>query len=142
MKKAIVFFAASVILFAACNAIETRINDKADIEKGTKVAGEFIENIKAKNYEKAMEHTKLKPGSVDYETHVADFKSINAKLGDIVEFKQDTAYSTYAQEGAGVEGTITIRYSVKYTGGATKETYIMADSDDEVKIMSYNIVNE
>lgn len=142
MKKILLVPVLVMFVLSACSEVETRINDKADIEKGTKVAEEFLNYIKAKDYTKAMGLTKISPDNPDFQTHVKQFTEINDQLGDITAFKQDTAYSSIAQAGQAIEGSVSVRYTVDYTRGKTKETYLLTLSDGEVKIMSYNINNE
>lgn len=142
MKKILLVPVLVMFLLSACSEVETRINDKADIEKGTKVAEEFLNYIKAKDYTKAMGLTKISADNPDFQTHVKQFTEINDQLGDITAFKQDTAYSSIAQAGQAIEGSVSVRYTVDYTRGKTKETYLLMLSDGEVKIMSYNINNE
>lgn len=142
MKKILLVPVLVMFVLSACSEVETRINDKADIEKGTKVAEEFLNYIKAKDYTKAMGLTKISADNPDFQTHVKQFTEINDQLGDITAFKQDTAYSSIAQAGQAIEGSVSVRYTVDYTRGKTKETYLLTLSDGEVKIMSYNINNE
>lgn len=142
MKKILLVPVLVMFVLSACSEVETRINDKADIEKGTKVAEEFLNYIKAKDYTKAMGLTKISADNPDFQTHVKQFTEINDQLGDVTAFKQDTAYSSIAQAGQAIEGSVSVRYTVDYTRGKTKETYLLTLSDGEVKIMSYNINNE
>ncbi|UPT65191.1 MAG: hypothetical protein M0D57_11450 [Sphingobacteriales bacterium JAD_PAG50586_3] len=143
MKKTLAMGAIVALVFIACNAIEKRTNDPKDIAEATKVADEFINNVKAKNYDKAMELTTISEDNPEHQKHINIFKDLNNKLGEITGFKQDTAAAIVAQEGNHIEGVIDLQYTVNYQRGQTKESYTLQyDDDGKIIVRSYAITTQ
>ncbi len=127
------------ILLAACDARETRVNDKEDLEKGQKVSTEFLNHRKALELDKAMELTLIKKDDAQYAQHISNFKKIEAASGNIIEFKLDSARSNIIKEGHEMTGEIKLSYTVTYDHGRANEDYYMSYVNDELKIMQYII---
>lgn len=141
MKKFLLLIVVAAVA-VSCNAVETRTNDKADIENGRKVAEAFLTERKNKNFEKAMEFTQISKNNTAYQEHFTMLKTTSENFGDIVSFKPDTALSNIAQEGNHMEGNFTIKYKVQYQRASTTETYMLAYHENEIKVMTYMITNE
>jgi hypothetical protein len=142
MKKILAFSAMVALVFTACNAIEKRTNDANDIAEATKVADSFINNLKAKDYDKAMELTQISKDNPDYTNHVNIFKDLDDKLGGITTFKQDTATANVAEEGNTIEGVFHLKYTVDHERGKTKQDYTLQYDDGKIIVMSYNITTK
>jgi hypothetical protein len=138
MKKTLALGVILALVLGACSS-EKRINNKEDIEAGTKVVNTFLGEIQKKNYDKAMENTGISKENPDFALHVNLFKKLNNDLGDIVDFKQDSAKAEVEKSIMKTEGVITLNYTVNYQRGTTKQDYIVTYDNDDLKILSYTI---
>lgn len=139
MKALCVSLICFVVVFAACDARETRINDKEDLANGEKLANEFLTDRKAHNLDKAMELTQIAKDNPQYNNHIENFKKIEAAVGSLVEFKLDSARSNVVKEGFEMNGEVKLSYTVKYERGQANEDYYLGFVGDELKIIQYII---
>lgn len=139
MKALSVAIIGLALLFVACDARETRINAKEDLEGGEKVVVEFLNNRKAHDMDKAMELTQIQKDNPQYQQHLDNFKKIESIVGSIVEFKLDSARSNVVKEGNESSGEIKLSYTVIYQHGKANEDYYMVYVDDKLKILQYVI---
>jgi hypothetical protein len=139
MKALCVSLMCFVVLFAACDAREARVNDKEDLANGEKVSTEFLTERKAHNLDKAMELTQIDKDNPQYSQHINNFKSIESAAGGLVEFKLDSARSNIIKEGGESTGEIKLSYTVIYEHGQANEDYYLGYVGDELKIIQYII---
>ena len=125
------------ILLAACDARETRVNNKEDLENGQKISTEFLEHRKTMDLEKAMELTQIANDNPEYGRHISNLKKIDDMVGRIVEFKVDSARSSVVKEGNELNGEIKVSYTVVYQRGQATEDYYMGYVNDKLKIIQY-----
>lgn len=140
MKVLSVSLMCFVLIFAACDARETRVNAKEDLANGEKLANEFLTDRKAHNLDKAMELTQIAKDNPQYNNHIENFKKIEAAVGSLVEFKLDSARSNVVKEGFEMNGEIKLSYTVTYEHGKANEDYYLGYVNDNLKIIQY-IVN-
>lgn len=140
MKMLSVALVCFVVVLASCDARETRVNAKEDLAGGEKLAVEFLNYRKDHNLDKAMELTQVKKDNPQYNSHLENFKKIEAAIGSIVAFKLDSARSNVVKEGFELSGEIKLSYTVNYEHGKANEDYYLGYVSDELKIMQY-IVN-
>ncbi len=138
MKNCIAVIALLAIALTGCTP-EKRINNPEDIAKGTKVVETFLNGIKSKDYDKAMEMTEISKDNPEYQQHVAVFKKLDETLGGIKEFIQDTAKSDVEKSFINTQGVITLNYDVLYERGSARQDYIVTYHNSELKILSYTI---
>jgi hypothetical protein len=138
MKTTLALTLMLALVLSACSP-EKRINNKEDIEQGTKVVNTFLGEIQKKNYDKAMESTNISKENPEFAQHVVLFKKLNSDLGDIVDFKQDTAKAEVDKGIMNTEGVITLKYTVNYQRGNAKQDYIVTYDNGDLKILSYTI---
>lgn len=139
MKVLSVSLICFVVVLAACDARETRVNDKEDLANGEKLANEFLTERKAHDLDKAMELTQIAKDNPQYNNHIENFKRIEAAVGSLVDFQLDSARSNIIKEGFEMNGEIKLSYTVKYEGGKANEDYYLGYVNDELKIIQYII---
>lgn len=138
MKTTLAITLMLALVLGACSP-EKRINNKEDIEQGTKVVNTFLGEIQKKDYDKAMESTTISKENPDFAKHVNIFKMVEKDLGDILDFKIDTAKAEVEKGIMNTEGVITLNYTVNYQRGNAKQDYIVTYDNGDLKILSYTI---
>jgi len=138
MKTTLALTLMLALVLSACSP-EKRINNKEDIAQGTKVVNTFLGDIQKKDYDKAMEHTNISKENPEYALQVNLFKKLNDDLGDIVDFKTDSAKAEVEKGIMNTEGVITLNYTVNYQRGNAKQDYIVTYDNGDLKILSYTI---
>lgn len=129
----------SYILLLALIILGLNLSSCASREEGEKVANEFFEALKARDYEKAMSLVDPVMIENEGEDNVMNILTQKEALGEMKSYTKETGFKLMEQGGRSM---VRFLYITTYEDKKLYEYIVLSETDDGYKVISYAYYDE